>query len=83
MSDVAAHLERIERDGYTVLERVIEPELVDGLAADLLRLERERGVVPADNDFEGAHTVRIYNLLALSEIYQRILEKNLLENQPR
>jgi len=67
-----SHRERIARDGYTVLERVLEPELMDALAADLLRLERELGAVPACNAFEGHRTVRIYNLLARGALYARI-----------
>ena len=33
-ADTRAHVERIARDGYTVLERAIEPALVDELADD-------------------------------------------------
>jgi phospholipid transport system substrate-binding protein len=47
------HLERIERDGFTIVEDAIEPALVDELADDLLRLERALGVLPAHNAFEG------------------------------
>jgi ectoine hydroxylase-related dioxygenase (phytanoyl-CoA dioxygenase family) len=70
--DVQCHLERIARDGYTVVEDAIEPELVDALADDLLRLERGKDIRPARNDFEGTRTVRIYNLLVYGEIYERI-----------
>jgi ectoine hydroxylase-related dioxygenase (phytanoyl-CoA dioxygenase family) len=66
------HLERIERDGYTIVEDAIEPDLVDALAEDLLRLERELRVEPARNEFEGTRTVRIYNLLAHGPLYERI-----------
>ncbi|MGH9031186.1 MAG: phytanoyl-CoA dioxygenase family protein [Acidimicrobiia bacterium] len=69
---VATHAERIARDGYTILERVIEPEFVDALADDLLRLEELYDVVPADNSFEGTRTVRIYNLLALGKSYEAV-----------
>ncbi len=69
---LAAHKARIDRDGYTVLERVIDPELVDALAEDLVRLERFYGVKPADNGFEGTNTVRIYNLLALGKLYEAV-----------
>ncbi len=69
---VDAHLQRIERDGYTIVENAIQPDLVDALAEDLLRLERELGVKPARNDFEGTKTWRIYNLLARGKIYERI-----------
>ena len=66
------HTERIDRDGFTVLERVIEPELVDALAAHLAGLEDLYGVVPASNSFEGERTVRIYNLLALGKVYEAV-----------
>lgn len=69
---IDAHLQRIERDGYTIVENAIQPDLVDALAEDLLRLERELGVKPARNDFEGTKTWRIYNLLARGKIYERI-----------
>ena len=69
---VAAHRDEIDERGYTVVEGVLSPDEADELADDLERLERELGVVPADNSFEGRHTVRIYNLLAHGERYQRI-----------
>jgi ectoine hydroxylase-related dioxygenase (phytanoyl-CoA dioxygenase family) len=69
---LAGHAARIAEDGYTILEDAIEPGLVDALDEDLLRLEREFGIVPAMNEFEGDHTVRIYNLLALGKLYETI-----------
>ena len=72
MDSLATHLERIARDGYTILEHVIEPELVSALAQDLLRLEEAYDVKPAGNAFEGAHTVRIYNLLVHGKLYEQI-----------
>jgi len=67
-----AHVTRLERDGYTILEGVIEPSLLDELRADLERIEAEQGIVPASNIFEGTKTVRIYNLLARGKVYERI-----------
>jgi ectoine hydroxylase-related dioxygenase (phytanoyl-CoA dioxygenase family) len=67
-----AHVARIVKDGYTIVEDAIELDLVDALADDLLRLERELGAVPAANIFEGTRTTRIYNLLARGPLYQRI-----------
>src|SRR6476646_6366124 len=61
-------LARIATDGYTILEGVLEPDLVDALADDLIRLERAFAVEPAGNSFEGAHTIRIYNLLAFGAL---------------
>jgi len=69
---IDAHAERIARDGFSIIERAIEPDLVDALVGDLERLERLYDVQPAHNSFEGERTVRIYNLLALGELYERI-----------
>ena len=69
---VKGHLERIEGLGYTIVEDAIEPALVDAIAGDLLRLERELRVAPSRNEFEGTRTVRIYNLLVHGKLYQRI-----------
>jgi ectoine hydroxylase-related dioxygenase (phytanoyl-CoA dioxygenase family) len=69
---VACHTERIARDGYTILENAIEPELVDELNTNLERLEHVYEVQPAGNSFEGDCTIRIYNLLAFGELYERI-----------
>jgi ectoine hydroxylase-related dioxygenase (phytanoyl-CoA dioxygenase family) len=66
------HAERIAREGYTVLENAIEPDLVDALQEDLLQIERKFDVRPANNPFEGARTVRIYNLLVHGALYQRV-----------
>ena len=70
--DVDAHAARIASDGYTIVEGAIEADLIDGLNDDLLRLERDLGIVPATNDFEGTATVRIYNLLVHGDLYERI-----------
>jgi ectoine hydroxylase-related dioxygenase (phytanoyl-CoA dioxygenase family) len=70
--DIASHVDRIAAEGYTVIEDAIEPAVVDALADDLARLERELGIVPAKNSFEGERTVRIYNLLAYGDLYERI-----------
>jgi ectoine hydroxylase-related dioxygenase (phytanoyl-CoA dioxygenase family) len=67
-----AHARRIARDGYTIVEDAIDLDLIDGLHEDLLRLERDLGVVPADNAFEGTRTVRIYNLLAHGDLFAQI-----------
>jgi ectoine hydroxylase-related dioxygenase (phytanoyl-CoA dioxygenase family) len=70
--DLAGHLERMKRDGFTIVEDAIEPALVAALRDDLTRLARELGVVPATNIFEGSKTLRIYNLLARGALYQQV-----------
>lgn len=66
------HAERLARDGYTILEGVIDDSLVDELSASLVSLTSSLGVVPADNDFEGRSTLRIYNLLARDPVWQQV-----------
>ena len=63
-TELQRHVDAIECDGYTIVEDAIDADLIAALTADLLRIERELDVRPAGNAFEGAHTVRIYNLLA-------------------
>ena len=70
--DVKAHLDRIDRDGYTIVEDVFSKDDADALVADLARLERELGIEFASNDFEGRRTRRIYNLLVHGARYQAI-----------
>ena len=71
-TDVAKHAAQIDEVGYTVIEHAIEPDLIDALNDDLLRLEHKLGIVPADNLFEGTRTTRIYNLLAHGPHFERI-----------
>lgn len=66
------HAEKIRRDGYSIVENAIASEFLDSLAEDLLRLEREMGIVPARNAFEGTRTVRIYNLLLYGKDFEQI-----------
>ena len=70
--DIARHVREIDEQGYSILERVIEPELVDTLHDDLLRLEQVFDVQPSPNSFEGHATIRVYNLLALGRVYERV-----------
>jgi len=59
-----AHIERVKRDGFTIVENAFELTLADALNASLEQLEREMNIKPAMNGFEGHKTIRIYNLLA-------------------
>ena len=70
--DVQNHLERIDRDGYTIIPDVLSKDDADSLVADLERLDRELGIDFASNDFEGRKTRRIYNLLVHGPRYQAI-----------
>jgi ectoine hydroxylase-related dioxygenase (phytanoyl-CoA dioxygenase family) len=69
---IADHIAAVQRDGYAIIDNAFPVDVADALREDLDRLERVLGVVPAGNDFEGAATLRIYNLLVHGEFYQRI-----------
>ncbi|HXA32349.1 MAG TPA: phytanoyl-CoA dioxygenase family protein, partial [Acidimicrobiales bacterium] len=69
---VAAHVGQIAEQGYTIVENAVDLDLIDALNENLLRLEVDLGIVPADNLFEGSRTVRIYNLLVHGSLYQQI-----------
>jgi ectoine hydroxylase-related dioxygenase (phytanoyl-CoA dioxygenase family) len=70
--DTGAHVAAIAERGYTIIEDGIDGELVDALAAELLRLERDLGIEPATNSFEGVRTWRVYNLLVHGELFERV-----------
>lgn len=69
---IATHVEAVKRDGYTIIENAFPVEFADAIRDDLDRLERDLGVVPSDNDFEGLNTLRIYNLLVHGERFCEI-----------
>jgi ectoine hydroxylase-related dioxygenase (phytanoyl-CoA dioxygenase family) len=68
----AAHLDRLARDGYTVVEDAFDPALADALVAEIDRLAHELGEGPGKNIFEGFKTVRVYNLLARGKLFEQI-----------
>ena len=70
--DVEAHVAAIRRDGYVIVEDVLAPDEVDAVVSELERLEADLGVRPSPNAFEGAKTVRIYNLLVHGEAFEAI-----------
>ena len=69
---VENHLQRLERDGYTIIENAISSEWRHELIDALLRVEAERGVGFAKTRFEGLSTVRIYNLLARDPMFWQV-----------
>jgi ectoine hydroxylase-related dioxygenase (phytanoyl-CoA dioxygenase family) len=63
---------RVARDGFAILERAIEPELVAGLAAAAERCLAELAVPFGPNDFLGTKTRRLFNLLARDPLFARV-----------
>jgi ectoine hydroxylase-related dioxygenase (phytanoyl-CoA dioxygenase family) len=69
---IEATAARVRDEGWAVVEGAIDLDLVDAIGDTLMRLERDLGIVPADNLFEGLHTTRIYNLLVHGPVFERI-----------
>lgn len=67
-----AYAAAVKRHGWTVVNDAIDLSLCDAIYDDLLRLERQLGIVPSDNLFEGLRTTRIYNLLVHGPLYEQI-----------
>ena len=69
VTDHAKHVAAVNEQGYTIIENAFDTAYADALIAHLDELERTLPVVPANNSFEGARTLRVYNLLARAELY--------------
>lgn len=70
--ECAAHLGRIERDGYSVIEGVFDADEAAAWLADLDRIAAAEGTGYGPNDFEGFKTRRVYNLLAHGRLWEAI-----------
>lgn len=70
--DATRHADAVERDGYTIVEGAIEAPLIDALVAAIDGLHASLAVVPAGNPFEGAATLRVYNLLARDAVFEAV-----------
>lgn len=68
----AEHLERISRDGYTIVHDVFDATTAAKLRGEVDRLEAKLAIAPSGNDFEGTCTTRIYNLLAHGSMFEAI-----------
>lgn len=71
-ADLEKHLSAIADQGYTVVEDALDPDLMNAISETLERTERDAGIVPANNDFEGRDTIRIYNLLAHGGVFEQV-----------
>jgi ectoine hydroxylase-related dioxygenase (phytanoyl-CoA dioxygenase family) len=65
-------LEAIEQDGFVVLERLLEPDLVDQIRRELSPYLQ--GELMGRNDFEGFSSERVYALLSKAPAIARIVE---------
>jgi ectoine hydroxylase-related dioxygenase (phytanoyl-CoA dioxygenase family) len=77
MFDASSHAARIERDGYTIIEDFLSPEVLGEVRRVLgLYLDSYSG----RNDFEGLRTERVYTLVARARVFWDIvLDERVLE----
>ena len=69
--ELQGHEARLARDGYTIVERLLDDGEADRIAAGLQPLQDHapRG----DNDFSGFRTRRVFNLLAKTRVLDDLL----------
>lgn len=72
MRTVDHHLERIDRDGFSVIERAISEDEIRTIKDALSPWLQGKRV--GRNDFEGMHTERVYALLAKAPEIAKIIE---------
>ena len=65
-------LTALDRDGFVVLERVIEADLVGALLETIDRVMVDADIAVGTNAFLGFHTRRIFNLLARDPLFARV-----------
>jgi len=65
--DTAAHVERIRRDGYTIIENTLDD---NGLAAFRDGVATHLGRWTGRNPFEGLKTERVYTLVARGRVFE-------------
>ncbi len=66
------HLDAITRDGYCIVENVIEPNLIKEITEHIESLEAEGKLPLCQNNFEGFRTARLFNLLKYDSIFDQI-----------
>ena len=73
MTTTEEHSAIIAREGFTIVEDAIAPEMVDRLVLAIDALHDELSVSPAQNIFEGLSTLRVYNLLARGKVFEEVV----------
>ena len=70
--DLDSHVQRLQRDGYTIIEDFLSPEDLREVRAGLAPyLDTHAG----RNNFEGYKTERVYTLVARGKIFEKICEE--------
>lgn len=78
-TQIESHLERIEADGYTIVEDALSQELTMSLRDAVRELFDELDVQPKGNRAEGIATKRLYNLVPRAPIFEELpVQENVL-----
>jgi len=64
--------EKLDRDGYVILDRLLSESYCDEIVSAFDRIEAEHDIKPMEMDFAGRNTTRIFNLLQYDDIFQDI-----------
>ena len=67
--DPAPHIERLKRDGYTIVENFLDEAGLDAFRADVAPFT---GAHRGRNPFEGQTTERVYTLIARGKLFEQI-----------
>ena len=70
--DLAQDLATFDRDGFVILENVVEPDLVAEIKEALIETEKTNYIGFRKTRFEGRRTIRIYNLLVHGTTFWKI-----------
>ena len=69
---LSGYLDRIEEQGYCIVENAIDPDLIKEVTDSVAQLEEEFDVQPRGNRAEGFATKRMYNLLAKDRVFWKL-----------
>jgi len=73
--------ERVEAQGYAIVEDVIDANACDELIEEVRHVERDHDIAFGQNDFEGFHTRRIFNLIARGPRFRElVIEPRVLDS---
>lgn len=65
------HVEELEERGYTIIEHAIPGEIVEGLLADVDRLNTALDAKTRTDRFGGFKTIKVQNLVGRSDLFRR------------
>lgn len=66
------HIEEISDKGYSIAERVIDPQFCDEIKNEISRLEVDGPPAIVQNEFTGYKTLRYFDLLNQGDVWQRV-----------